>query len=403
MPIAAVTLAERLRAAGRVPGPRGAMAWDFGLTVALAAVSLVPQLGGNGIQLGQLPERSVDAWAIILILGQCLPLALRRRWPVVCLTLVACSFAAYQSMGFKPNIAGVGLFVALYSAGAYAQRFRRVSASAATAAYVVLAVTLHGLDSPESPLDFVAFYVVLLACWAAGAKMRAWRAGEAERRREAARLAIAQDRARIARELHDVVTHHVTAIVVQSDAAQYLVDSAPERVKESLRAISGTGRGALEELRYLLGVLDGPAARVDDLDTDGAFEAKRSPTVRRLRELVERTRLVGQPVALFEDGDRNAISDGSALVTYRVVQEALTNAVKHASSRPTEVRVEYGGEICVDVTTEGSSVGTGAFKAGRGLTGLSERVRASGGELTAGNIPGGGFRVHARIPSGASV
>ncbi len=122
----------------------------------------------------------------------------------------------------------------------------------------------------------------------------------------------------------------------------------------------------------------------------------------QLLELVEQTRLAGQPVELFEDGERGSIATGPELAVYRVVQEALTNALKHAPGYPTTVRVEYGEQVHVEVTTEGPSVPAGTFRAGRGLTGLRERVSASGGELTARNVPGGGFSVCARIPSGWS-
>jgi signal transduction histidine kinase len=354
--------------------------------------------------LGQLAARPADAWAVVLTLGQCLPLSVRRRWSEVCLALVAGCFAAYQSLGYQSNFAGVGLFAALYSAGAHADRFRRGLSIAATTAYLALALTLHSLGSPERPLDYCTFYVALVACWSAGAWVRGRQAAEAGLRREDARLATARERARIAMDLHDVVTHHVTGIVVQADAARYLTATAPDRVTDSLNAISGTGRQALAELRHLLGVLDSPAGAIDHPPgSDGTPGAGRGPAPGRFRDLVERTRLAGQPVELFEDGEPAFIAAEPELAVYRVVQEALTNAVKHAPGRRTVVRVLYGKVIQVDVTTEGPVIVAGAFTAGRGLTGLRDRVSTCGGELTAGGQPGGGFGVHARIPSGAGA
>jgi signal transduction histidine kinase len=382
----------------------GAALCDGALAAALSAASFVPQLAGNGVHLGELTPRPADAWAVVLTLGQCLPLSVRRRWPAVCLVVVVGCFAVYQCVGYRANFAGVGLFVALYSAGAHADRFRRRLAAAATLGYLALAVTLHSLRSPERPLDYCTFYIALLACWGAGAWVRGRQTAEAERRRESAQRAIAQERARIARELHDVVTHHVTAIVVQADAAQYLIAPAPDRAADSLTAISGTGRQAIAELRHLLGVLDAPGDEVGHPPAaEGTPGAVRAPMPGRLRDLVERTRLAGQPVELFEDGGPAPIAVGPELAAYRVVQEALTNAMKHAPGRRTVVRVRYGDEIRIDVTTEGPLIAAGAFTAGRGLTGLRERVSNCGGELTAGGQPGGGFSVRARMPSGAPV
>jgi signal transduction histidine kinase len=403
---------RRLRASltGRVHAYR-AVLWDLALSATLSAASFTPQLAGNGLQLGELAPRPGDALAVVLTVGQCAPLAVRRRLPALCLALAGCCFAVYQALGYHSNLAGVGLFAALYSAGAHAGRHRRALAGAATAGYLALALTLHGLRSPERPLDYCTFYVALLACWGAGAWVRGRQAAEAERRREEARLVVARERARIARELHDVVTHHVTAIVVQADAAQYLLGSAPDRAGDNLAAISGTGRRALTELRHLLGVLDGPRSEAGQgnaaADDDAAPGTEREPALGPLSDLVEQTRLAGQPVELFEDGDPASIAAGPDLVAYRVVQEALTNAVKHAPGRRTVVRVRHGEDMHIEVANEGPAgaaggVSAGTVAAGRGLVGLRERVGMCGGELTAGARPGGGFLVSARIPSGGA-
>ncbi|WP_234434172.1 sensor histidine kinase [Streptomyces sp. NRRL F-5126] len=402
----AESIPRRLRVAALGRGARGAVTWDLALAAVLAVASFVPQLAGNGLSLGELTRRQGDLWAVVLTLGQCLPLSVRRRWPAWCLALVAGCFAAYQCLGYRSDFAGVGVFAALYSAGAHvgADRSRRGLIAAVTAGYLTLAIALHHLGSPERPLDYCTFYIALLACWGGGAWVRGRQALEAARRREDARLAISRERARIAWELHDVVTHHVTAIVVQADTAQLLVSGAPDRAVESLTAISGTGRRALAELRHLLGVLETPADGVGrpEADRDGPG-AGRAPALDRFRDLVERTRLAGQPVELSEDGEPTPLAAGTELAAYRVVQETLTNAVKHAPGRRTVVRVRYGEEIHIEVTTDGPVVAEGAFTAGRGLTGLHERVSSCGGELAAGGRPGGGFSVRARIPSGAGL
>jgi signal transduction histidine kinase len=198
--------------------------------------------------------------------------------------------------------------------------------------------------------------------------------------------------------LHDVVTHHVTAMVAQADATQFLAES-PDRVVAALTAIGGTGRRALSELRFLLGVLE----------TNGDPAGSRSPAGGTVRDLVERTRTGGQPVELVEDGDRPALPVGAGLAVYRVVQEGLTNAVKYATGQPTVVRVRYA-PACVEVEVTNAAAPTpvpgGArrdLSGGRGLTGLRERGRMLGGELTAGERPDGGFRLHTRIPVGGDA
>jgi signal transduction histidine kinase len=201
-------------------------------------------------------------------------------------------------------------------------------------------------------------------------------------------------------------------MVVQADAARYLIPGAPHRAADSVAAIGGTGRRALAELRELLGVLDAPgSARTADPalagDTAGdtgqaghtGRAAGRTPTVGSLGDLITQVRKAGQPVELFEDGTRAPAAASVELAAYRVAQEALTNAVKHAPGRQTTVRIRYGEELDITVTTDGPVIAAGGFTPGRGLTGLRERVTMCGGELTAQGRPEGGFRVRARMPA----
>jgi signal transduction histidine kinase len=330
----------------------------------------------------------------VLSLAQALPLAVRRRWPAWCLGVIGIAFAAYQCLGYPQTFTSEGFLLALYAAGAYENRFRHRLAVAASAAYVAVIITLAQLRSPERSIDYLTFYIVLTFCWGAGAMIRARQLGEAERRRRDAEQAVAIERARIARELHDVVTHHVTAMVVQADAAQFLLtaEDGQRRVASELGDISGAGRRALTELRYLLGLLEAVPADVPE----PSFRAG------RLRDLVEQTRQTGQPVEFAEEGEPAPMADAAELAVYRVVQEALTNALKHAPGCRTVVRVRYdGGGVGIDVTTEGPVIADGGFTPGRGLTGLRARVDGCGGELEAGGSPGGGFRVRARVPGGA--
>ncbi|MCP2164404.1 sensor histidine kinase [Goodfellowiella coeruleoviolacea] len=364
---------------------------DLPFGVLILAASFLPTLQNQGTQVGDLPGRPFDALAVAAIAVECLPLAVRRRWPVVCLALVSLGFAVDQLRGYH-SLAGIALPIALVSVGAHLERGRRTTALVFSAAYVVLAVALYQVgNGAESVSEFVTFYLALAVLWGIGAGLRSSRIAEAERRRRVAEDTRAAERTRIARELHDVVTHHVTAMVVQAEAARYLT-AVPDRLDQTLSAITDTGRRAITDLRHLLELLN------PDHGTE-----PRTPTLGGLRTLVEQTRKAGQPVEFTEEGTP-AESTGSAdLVAYRVVQEALTNALKYAHGSRTSVAVHHGErEITVAVSTDGSSSRSGSpGGSGRGLAGLRERVDVLGGEFSAGQQEGGGFVVRARIPSGS--
>ncbi|WP_211265213.1 sensor histidine kinase [Actinacidiphila oryziradicis] len=385
-------------------GEQDASLKDGVLAVVLTLLAFVPTLSPIGAQIGDLPGRSADALSIGLALAQTLPLVARRRRPAGCLAVVGCAFAVDQALGFATTFASMGLYLALYSAGAHQVRFRYGAAAVGSAGYAVLAVVLHHLGSPQGIPDYLAFYLALAAVWLVGSIVRMRRVEEAERRRLASEVATAAERARIARELHDVVTHHVTAMVVQADAAQVLLTSGPERAGEGLAAVSDTGRRALTELRYLLGVLEatGESAAADPARAD------RAPTLGRVGDLVEQARRSGQPVEFSEQGERRPQSVDVELAAYRVVQEALTNAMKHAAGQQTRVLLRHGEQrIEISVTTDGPMASTQAAplarksgpEGGRGLAGLRARVRMLDGELEASPRADGGFEVRATIPS----
>ncbi|WP_433217574.1 sensor histidine kinase [Microtetraspora malaysiensis] len=359
----------------------------FGLLLAIA--SLLPELHGKGTQVGDLPARPFDALAFVVIALECLPLAVRRRWPAVCLALVSLGFALDQLHAYHVFASNAMPF-ALISAGAHLERHRRVTAALLSMAYVPLAVALSRLGAAERVEGYVVFYLILTLAWGIGAWLRSTRAAEAERRRHVAEATRAAERTRIARELHDVVTHHVTAMVVQAEAARYLT-AAPDRLDTALSAVTDTGRRAITDLRHLLDLLN------PDHDTD-----IRTPSVRELHTLMEQTRQAGQPVEFIEEGEPAESAGSAEFVAYRVVQESLTNALKYAHGSRTAVRVRYGErEILVEVATDGSGSRAGSpGGSGRGLAGLRERVDALGGEFSADRRTGGGFVVRASLPAG---
>ncbi|WP_433444831.1 sensor histidine kinase [Nonomuraea sp. CA-141351] len=359
----------------------------FGLLLAVA--SLLPALHGKGTQVGDLPARPFDALALVMIALESLPLAVRRRWPAVCLALVSLGFVLDQVHAYHV-FASSAMPIALISAGAHLERHRRVTVVLLSMAYVPLALALGRLGATEKVEGYVVFYLALALAWGIGTWLRSTRAAEVERRRHLAEATRAAERTRIARELHDVVTHHVTAMVVQAEAARYLT-AAPDRLDATLSAVTDTGRRAITDLRRMLDLLKA------DHDTDVSM-----PSAGELHTLVEHTRRAGQPVEFTEEGSAAESAGSAEFVAYRVVQEALTNALKYAHGSPTAVRVRYGEkEISVEVGTDGSGSRTASpGGSGRGLAGLRERVDALGGEFSADQQPGGGFLVRARIPAG---
>ena len=363
---------------------------DLPLALVLVVASAVPALHNRGTQLGDLPNRPFDALTVVAVGLECLPLAVRRRLPALSLALVSAGFAFDQLRGYH-TVAGTALPIALWSTAAHLERHRRVVMVLASVAYVPLAFALDRQGSPEGLTGFVTFYLALALAWGIGAWLRQSRATEAEHRVRVAELTRTAERTRIARELHDVVTHHVTAMVVQAEAARYLT-AAPDRLDETLTNISGTGRRAIADLRHLLDLLNPDHTAV--------------PRIRPgddLRTLVEQTRGAGQPVEFTEEGRPAETTGGGEATVYRVVQEALTNALKYAHGSRTVVHVRHGEtETDVEISTDGP--GTPAASpggSGRGLAGLRERVGVLGGDFSADPGAGGGFVVRARIPTGS--
>lgn len=367
---------------------------DLPLALLLAVMSFLPVFRGHETHVGELPARPFDALAIAALAFLCLPLAVRRRWPDACLALVSLGFVVAELRGYH-MVAGTALPFAVLSGGAHLERHRRTTVIVLSAAYALLAVALHRLGGAEHLAGYVMFHLALAVIWGIGAWLRSTRATEAERRLRIAEATRAAERTRIARELHDVVTHHVTAMVVQAEAARYLT-AAPDRLDETLNAVTDTGRRAITDLRHLLDLLN------PDHGTPPRDDA-RTATAGDLRTLVEQTRQAGQPVEFAEEGEPAESAGSAELVAYRVVQEALTNALKHAHGNRTSTRVRYGEkEIIVQVGTDGPAKRIGSpGGSGRGLAGLRDRVGALGGEFSAGSEADGGFVVRARIPTGS--
>jgi signal transduction histidine kinase len=349
-----------------------------------------------GVALGELDHVVTGEVSVVLAAAQTLGLALRRVRPAIGLVVVGCGFAAGQLAGVDASIAGLGLFLAIYSVAAY-QRSHQILIDVATVVgYIVLAVALHLEGSPERTLDWVTFLLVLSVPWFVGQLVRRRIAAQTGREQEAADRAVREAKNQLARDLHDIVTHHVTAMVVQADSAAYLdADDVAERA-QTLDAIGATGRRALSELRSLLGALEHSPPK--SVDGSGAPTTP-VPTSGDVASLVRENRATGYPVTLVESGPAVQLSESVAITLYRVAQEALTNAMKHAPGTPVEMVIATSATR-VELTVTNRFDEQLAALSGRGRRGMAERVRLLHGTFEAGVIDGR-FRVHASLDAGA--
>jgi signal transduction histidine kinase len=372
-------------------------------------VGLVTTLAVAGLVVSppQPQFKDPDALAGLVSLGQTLPLAVRRRRPGTILVVVWLATAGYLLLGYPPNTTAlVGAMVATYSVAAYGTgRTPVVGALFIAGVIAMVAAAAVGSDTDATLGDLAAAVLVFLTAWVLGDRMRTRRAYTAaleerarglEQEREArAKAAVREERTRIARELHDVVAHNVSVIVVQATAAGRVLDADdadPAGVREALGTIEATGRAALAELRTVLGAL-----RTDDQDDQGRTP---QPGLAKLPELAQRTRQAGLPVELRIQGEPLELPPGVDLSAYRIVQEALTNALKHASPTSATVLVRYqpntlGLQVIND--DRGASP-TDRDRGGQGLVGMRERVLLFGGDFQAGPLAGGGYRVQASFP-----
>ncbi|WP_156035994.1 sensor histidine kinase [Blastococcus sp. URHD0036] len=364
---------------------------DALLAVLVLTVSLQPLLREAGCGC-----EAVPLWGYALVVGECLPLVWRRRFPFT-VALVCGVLTTVHGLSDVPDPAVffAGL-VALYSVAAHGSR-RLALAAAGTAAVAISLSTV--VDRAAADLeDFTIPALTFATAWLLGdgarsrrlAAVRAEeRAASLERTRAAeARQAVVEERNRIAREMHDVLAHSVSMMVVQAEAGPVVVERDPARAIQAFDAISATGKSALTELRRLLGVLR----------EDAATPLAPQPGLAAVPDLVGSVRAAGVDVELRVTGELPPPSSAVDLAGYRIVQEALTNVVKHAGPARVQVRVEATVErVLLEVVDDGLG-GSPATGTGRGLVGMRERAAATGGSVTAGPGPDGGWRVTAELP-----
>jgi signal transduction histidine kinase len=376
----------------------GSRVWqhqDVLLAVGLAAVAVVEISAADTLTTR---ERLAS---VPLALAGTLALSWRRRAPVVVLGAVVGSgflgSLVVPTSGEDPIAMGIALVVAVYSVGAHAAGLWAAAGVGAALALVFVAVAT---DPDEATLGAYFFFLLVVGGpWLAGRAIRHRRLSEraledravaAEREREErARAAVAEERARIARELHDVVAHAISVIVLQARGGRRSLAREPDEAREAFDSIETTGEQALTEMRRLLGLL----RRGDE-----ELALAPQPSLQSLAALAAQVSEAGLPVEVTIEGDQRELPPGVDVSAFRIVQEALTNALKHAGPATAHVLVRYGED---ELELEILDTGPGAEAVdggGHGLVGMRERAALYGGEVVAGRRTGGGFAVRVRLP-----
>jgi signal transduction histidine kinase len=393
------------------PTPRSVVL-DAGLAAAAAVASLVviiytargqaamwlsPRgliIASNGEGFGRVPAEGIFSAVITTT-----PLALRRIRPLTAFWVVF--FGILLTSQYVNTVTIIAIVLAAYSAVVHSPYRGAALVSVPLAALTITAIFPN--TAPPLPGRSAALFV-LIPVALVGNAVQVWRrrAGDSQARLQHAQAeheaatarALAAERARIAGELHDVVTHNVSVMVVQAGAARRVLAASPGEATTALLAVEASGRAAMIELQHLLGLL----SPVDGMPSQDEVLLRPQPGLDRLRPLIDRVAAAGLPVELTVRGGPRALPPGLDLVGYRVVQEALTNVMKHAGQARTAVRLDYRpDELIIDASDDGP-VATEQPGAGRGLLGLRERVSLYGGEFDAGPRPAGGWRVTARLP-----
>ncbi|SEP77686.1 Signal transduction histidine kinase [Streptomyces sp. yr375] len=375
-----------------IPAPRPLVVDTL---IALATVTVAVLLGRESVSQGW-PELDARAFALV-VLAQ-LPVALRGRWPVAVFVAVQGAAVAYVTLGYWPVVCTFGSLLALYTVASLRTTRVTVACAATLSAFWLYAGVVSDSPSMASVLAQALLYSAVLVRFGVLARHTAELTRRLrEEQTERALRAVAEERGRIARELHDVVAHHMSVISVQAGLARFVFGTDPATARGALGTIEETSGEALEELRRMLHVLREEDSR--------APEGAPMPTLARLDDLVARVRAGGVPVELTVEGTARPLAPGVELCAYRVIQEALTNVIKHARHAHARVTLHYGRhDLTVHVTDDGQGViqdrvGAGpGHSSGLGLIGMRERARLYDGTVSVGARSGGGFAVELILP-----
>ncbi len=363
----------------------------------LAALALIA-----AVELQVWLSKSIVHRAAVAIAGAvvCSMVSVRRRWPFEAMVVPLAAVIAQELVGGRLTQHAPGALLAIvlifYGTGAYLDDRRAWLAISLGVAAVTASVVL--VTGTASDLAFAAIFLQVLP-WAAGRIVRERGIRERVNRERAERVdaereqhalaAVWGERARIARELHDVITHSVSVMVIQAGGARMVMDTEPKRAEASLLAVERAGREALAEMRRLVGLLD-----------DGSQPRAPQPGLADMANLIAQTRSAGLPTSLRVDGQAVAIAPALELCAYRIVQEALTNAIKHAGPAHADVRVRWTRHA-LELEIHDNGTGPPSVNGdphGHGIVGMRERAAMHGGTVEAGAHPSGGFCVEARLP-----
>ena len=405
-----------------LPPPLSGWAWaaDCALAVVLAVATLHYLLTSGSAPALVLPaappppplpgapaspslvETAVPAGLVVLALVTALPLAVRRRYPLSAFWLVAVASVLLNAHAHSSDTAIVtfaSTVIAAYSAAMYSPY--RAGTVISLVAVAALIGVRHETTLPNVNAGYLPI-LVLVAIGLTANTISTWKQRYAtlqSEQEEATRLAVLRERVRIAGELHDVVTHNVAVMLVQAGAARKVIDTAPEQARDALLAVEAGGRAAMTELRHVVGLMTAD----DDGQPDASTDLGPQPGLSQVDVLTDRVRAAGVPIEVTVTGPPATLPPGVDLAAYRVVQEGLTNAMKHAAGARIRITIDYTPDaVHVEVSdTGGSPSGEADSGSGRGLMLLRERLAVYGGTLKAGPRPIGGFRVHATIPVAA--
>ena len=377
----------------REPVSRRQLGWDLGLGVGCLAVALAVHLGGTeAVALNREPS-----WVSLLLTTLAVaPLAARRIFPLPVLVLTLMGLLLLVATRNTVGVATLGCTVALYTAvGAGSRRMMRVAVGVMVVA-VIVGLAMRPVDLSTGGALTTAGLFVCAGVLGLGVRNRRERfEADAAANRERAARRSADERLRITRDLHDIIGHAMSVMVVQAGVAERLIDTDPDEARAAIARIGTTGRTSLSEMRQVLQTL-----RNDEVP-GATLPREPVPGLADVPALVSQVRAAaGFPVTLTVAGPLRALPPGVELVAYRIIQESLTNCLKHAEATRASVMVAYEGEeLRVDVDDDGRERPATVVVAGHGLTGMRERVAAYGGRLTTGAGVGGGFHVEAHIPA----
>lgn len=368
---------------------------DPALALLVLGMSLQPMLKAEDCGCEPVP-----LWGYLLVVAQCVPLAFRRRWPFMVAVLVGGPAIVHGVSSLPEPPISYAALIAVYSVAAHATSVRAKCSGFVTAVAVVSALLF---DRSADFNDYTVNILLYTTAWLLGdgtrrrrerAQALEERSEQLERTRTAeAQAAVSAERNRIAREMHDVVAHHISMMVVQAEAGPVVVANDPGRATEAFDNISAAGKRALTEMRRMLGVLR------TDSSGDGGAPLAPQPGAQDIEDLVDGVRAAGVDVRLRIGGDVQPVPPAVGLSAYRLVQEALTNVVRHAGPARVDVDLRYDpGTLRISVTDDGAGAAVPQRNGGHGLVAMRERVTLVGGELEARPRPDRGWMVRAVLP-----